>query len=157
MKQTPAKVAAELRPPQKGNNLSWAMRGIQLPSVPAGGLALLCKGHPIPLPMNSAISFIFRSGSLTVMASQAWVKIRSFFEHLLTAVLVPWAPSPHHPQPNKQAALWTLSWREALLKLAEKLLKPSWFQLKPKMTYPCQKGYDKPGMINLKQNKPRDT
>lgn len=154
MKQIPAKVAAELRPPQRGSSLGWAMREVQLASVPAEGLAQLCKRHPIPLPMNSATCFTLCSGSLTVRVSQAWVKIWPFFEQLLAAALEPWAPSPHHPQPNKQAALWTLSWREVLLRLAEKPLKSSWFHLKPKITYPCHKGYDKPSMINLKQNKP---
>lgn len=40
MKQTPAKVVAELRPLQRGNNLGWARGAAQLPSVPAEGLAL---------------------------------------------------------------------------------------------------------------------
>lgn len=40
MKQTPAKVAAELRSPQRGNSLGWARGAAQLPSVPAEGLAL---------------------------------------------------------------------------------------------------------------------
>lgn len=74
MKQTPAKVAAELRSPQRGNNLGWARGAAQLPSVPAEG-EWHCKRHPIPLPMNSATCFILYSGFLTVRVSQAWVKI----------------------------------------------------------------------------------